>query len=64
MMPGFLHRFNAELTHLVNVPTYVKKLAIKEFHFHSPPAQLNYAAWLGGEPMKIFFFVTKTFCFI
>ena len=47
-MPGFLHRFNSELTHLVNIPTYVNKLAIKQFHFHSPPAQLNYTAWLGG----------------
>jgi len=49
MMPGFLHRFNAELTHLVNVSTYVNKLAIKECHFHSSPAQLNYTAWLGGS---------------
>jgi hypothetical protein len=49
MMPGFLHRFHAELNHLVNVPTYVNKLAIKQFHFHSPPSQLNYAAWLGGR---------------
>lgn len=49
MMPGFLHRLNAELNYLVNIPTYVNKLAIREFHFHSPPAQLNYAAWLGGE---------------
>ncbi len=49
MIPGFLHRFNAELIHLVNVSTYVNKLAIKKFHFHSPPAQLNYTAWLGGK---------------
>jgi hypothetical protein len=49
MMPGFLHRFNAELINLVNISTYVNKLAIREFHFHSPPSQLNYAAWLGGS---------------
>jgi actin-related protein len=49
MMPGFLHRLNAELINLVNISTYVNKLAIKEFHFHSPPSQLNYAAWLGGS---------------
>ncbi|CAF0796461.1 unnamed protein product [Adineta ricciae] len=49
MLPGFLHRLNAELKHLVNISTYVNKLAIREFHFHSPPAQLNYAAWLGGS---------------
>jgi hypothetical protein len=48
MMPGFLHRLNSELIHLVNIPPYVNKLAIKQFHFHSPPAQLNYTAWLGG----------------
>jgi len=56
MIPGFLHRFNAELMHLVNVSTYVNRLPIREFHFHSPPAQLNYAAWLGG---KISFFLLK-----
>jgi hypothetical protein len=49
MIPGFLHRFNAELIHLVNVSTYANRLAIKKFHFHSPPAQLNYTAWLGGR---------------
>jgi hypothetical protein len=49
MMPGFLHRFNAELLHLINLPNYVNRLAIREFHFHSPPAQLNYTAWLGGR---------------
>ncbi|CAF4693899.1 unnamed protein product, partial [Rotaria sp. Silwood2] len=49
MMPGFLHRLNSELIHLVNISTYVNKLVIKQFHFHSPPAQLNYAAWLGGS---------------
>jgi len=49
MLPGFLHRFNDELNHLVNVSTYVNKLAIRQFHFHSPPSQLNYAAWLGGS---------------
>jgi actin-related protein 10 len=49
MLPGFLHRLNAELTHLVNISTYVNKLAIKQFHFHSPPSQLNYTAWLGGS---------------
>jgi hypothetical protein len=49
MLPGFLHRLNAELTHLVNISTYVNKLAIKQFHFHSPPSQLNYTAWLGGK---------------
>jgi len=48
MMPGFLHRLNSELIYLVNIPPYVNKLAIKQFHFHSPPAQLNYTAWLGG----------------
>ena len=53
MLPGFLHRLNAELKHLVNIPTYVNKLAIREFHFHSPPAQLNYAAWLGGTCLEI-----------
>lgn len=54
MMPGFLHRLNAELHHLVNVSTYVNKLAIKNFHFHSPPAQLNYTAWLGGKFLLLF----------
>ncbi|UJR08550.1 hypothetical protein I4U23_012811 [Adineta vaga] len=49
MMPGFLHRLNAELNYLVNISTYVNKLAIREFHFHSPPSQLNYTAWLGGS---------------
>ena len=49
MIPGFLHRLNAELIHLGNVSTYVNRLAIKKFHFHSPPAQLNYTAWLGGR---------------
>ncbi|CAF3568775.1 unnamed protein product [Rotaria socialis] len=49
MMPGFLHRLNAELNHLVNIATYVNKLAIKQFHFHSPPANLNFTAWLGGS---------------
>jgi len=49
MIPGFLHRLNAELMHLVNVSTYVNRLSIREFHFHSPPAQLNYTAWLGGR---------------
>ncbi|CAF0869647.1 unnamed protein product [Rotaria sordida] len=49
MMPGFLHRLNAELNYLVNISTYVNKLAIKQFHFHSPPAHLNYTAWLGGS---------------
>ncbi len=49
MMPGFLHRFNAELIHLAHVSTYVNRLAIKQFHFHSPPAQLNSTAWLGGS---------------
>ena len=53
MLPGFLHRLNAELKYLVNIPTYVNKLAIREFHFHSPPAQLNYAAWLGGTCLWI-----------
>ncbi|CAF0902455.1 unnamed protein product [Adineta steineri] len=49
MMPGFLHRLNSELLHLVNISTYVNKLAIKQFHFHLPPSQLNYTAWLGGS---------------
>ncbi len=49
MMPGFLHRFNEELIHFANVSTYVNRLAIKKFHFHSPPGQLNYTAWLGGK---------------
>ncbi|CAF3423644.1 unnamed protein product [Rotaria sp. Silwood1] len=49
MMPGFLHRFNSELIYFVNTSTYVNKLVIKKFHFHSPPAQLNYTAWLGGS---------------
>ena len=53
MLPGFLHRFNAELTYLVNVPTYVNKLAIRQFHFHAPPAQLNYVAWLGGNFLRL-----------
>jgi len=49
MMPGFLHRLNAELTNLVTVAPYVNKLAIKQFRFHTPPSQLNYSAWLGGS---------------
>lgn len=49
MIPGFLHRLNAELTNLVQLPTYANRLAIRDFHFHSPPAQLNYTAWLGGN---------------
>ncbi|CAM4972718.1 unnamed protein product [Rotaria socialis] len=47
MMPGFLHRFNAELAHLANLPAYINRSVIKQFRFHSPPAHLNYAAWLG-----------------
>ncbi|CAF3362224.1 unnamed protein product [Rotaria socialis] len=49
MMPGFLHRFNAELAHLANLPAYINRSVIKQFRFHSPPAHLNYAAWLGGS---------------
>ena len=49
MIPGFLHRFNDELTELIKLPTYANRLGIKQFHFHSPPAQLNYTAWLGGQ---------------
>ena len=60
MMPGFLHRLNAELIHLVNVSTYVNRLAIKQFHFHSPPAQLNYTAWLGGK-IAFFLFLQNVF---
>jgi actin-related protein len=57
MIPGFLHRLNAELIHLVNVSTYINRLATKQFHFHSPPAQLNYTAWLGGKvfEMNVYF---------
>ncbi|CAF0823029.1 unnamed protein product [Rotaria sordida] len=49
MIPGFLHRLHSELIYLVNISTYVNRLVIKQFHFHSPPAQLNYTAWLGGS---------------
>ncbi|CAM4743566.1 unnamed protein product [Rotaria magnacalcarata] len=49
MMSGFLHRFNAELIHLANLPAYINRLVIKQFRFHSPPAHLNYTAWLGGS---------------
>ncbi|CAF0835584.1 unnamed protein product [Adineta steineri] len=49
MIPGFLHRFNAELNYLINQPPYINRLAIKQFKFHSPPGQLNYIAWLGGS---------------
>ncbi len=65
MMPGFLHRFNAELIHLANVSTYVNRLTIKKFHFHSPPAQLNYTAWLGGKfifLLEYFFVLFNFFC--
>lgn len=61
MIPGFLHRFNAELIHLASLPAYINRLVIKQFRFHSPPAHLNYAAWLGGK--KSFFF-RKTVRFI
>jgi hypothetical protein len=60
MIPGFLHRLNSELIHLVNISTYVNKLAIKQFHFHSPPSQLNYTGWLGG----ICFFFSKVYLLI
>ena len=53
MLPGFLHRLNSELTHLVNISTYVNKLALKQFHFHSPPSQLNYSGWLGGSNLHL-----------
>lgn len=49
MIPGFLHRFNAELTHLVQLPIYANRVAIREFRFHSPPSHLNSTAWLGGN---------------
>lgn len=49
MLPGFLHRLHAELLSLLDAPPYAYRLAIKEFQFHSPPAPLNYAAWLGGK---------------
>ncbi|CAF0781542.1 unnamed protein product [Adineta steineri] len=49
IMPGFLHRFNAELNYLINQSPYINRLAIKQFKFHSPPGQLNYIAWLGGS---------------
>jgi hypothetical protein len=62
MMPGFLHRLNAELMHLVNVSIYVNRLATKQFHFHSPPAQLNYTAWLGGKSLLFVLVSSKYFC--
>ena len=58
MIPGFLHRLHSELINLVNMPTYENRLFLKELHFHSPPTQLNYAAWLGGtfsRCLKCFF---------
>lgn len=63
MIPGFLHRLNAELNHLVNKSTYVNKIAIKKFHFHSPPAHLNYTAWLGGKSNKYLSFFEYMSCF-
>ncbi|KAK0058522.1 actin-related protein 10 [Biomphalaria pfeifferi] len=48
MMPGFYHRLQLELSHLLKKPCYAQQLGIKKFLFHKAPAKENYTAWLGG----------------
>lgn len=48
MLPGFYHRLQMELQHLLQKPCYANDLGIKKFRFHQAPAKENYTAWLGG----------------
>ncbi|KAM6954411.1 LOW QUALITY PROTEIN: actin-related protein 10-like [Aplochiton taeniatus] len=50
MLPGFLHRFLAEIRLLVEKPQYCANpsLAAKRFRLHSLPAKHNCTTWLGG----------------
>ncbi|XP_041469379.1 actin-related protein 10-like [Lytechinus variegatus] len=48
LLPGFSHRLLAELKQLLTKPKYKDCLAISTFKVHSPPAQANFTAWLGG----------------
>ncbi|XP_059490591.1 actin-related protein 10 [Neocloeon triangulifer] len=51
MALGLKARLQQELQDLLVTPQYIKKLALKTFCFHSPPAKENYVAWLGGAIM-------------
>lgn len=62
MMPGFLHRVQTELQHLIREPRYKNVLAIKKFRFHTPPAKANYTAWLGGEVEDLFVSLCLDLC--
>ncbi|XP_065337100.1 actin-related protein 10 [Cloeon dipterum] len=51
MALGLKARLQQELLDLLVTPQYIKKLALKKFCFHNPPAKENYVAWLGGAIM-------------
>lgn len=53
MLPGFKKRLVTELHELKSLPKYKERLAIETFKLHSPPAKENYAAWLGGEELRM-----------
>jgi len=49
MAVGLKARLQQEMQDLLVAPQYIKKLSLKKFCFHSPPAKENYVAWLGGK---------------
>lgn len=59
MAVGLKARLQQELLDLLMTPQYIKKLALKRFCFHSPPAKENYVAWLGGKLSCVF---NSVFC--